>query len=136
MIFEKKEVDKVGAGRKRAFTLIELMVVVGIIAFLLLLAMPRLADSDDRARLKVFEANYRTIASDLTAAHSAGSAKETEVAGVRKKAENYKDRPQGAIYTVSEDGMTYTAKFGDYELKFDLASGMTTSVNAPKGAAY
>lgn len=119
-----------------AFTLVELMIVIGILSLLLLLVVPRLTQNNERARIRVFEANYRAIASDLVAAHSSGNAKEAELRSVRKKAENYKDRPEGSTYIISDDGLTYSAKLGSYELVFDLFSGLTTSLGAPEGASY
>lgn len=128
---------KMRLGKKHlAFTLVELMIVVGILALLLTLALPRLTDYGAKARIRVFEANYRAIAADLTAAHSAGNAKTTEIEKVRNKANNYKDRPQGAVYTIDLNGMDYVAKLGDYELRFDIKSGTTVSTQAPEGAAY
>lgn len=137
----REELERSGLVRKRfngsnAFALVELMIVTAIISLLLLLVAPRLIQNNERARIRAFEANYRTIASDLLAAHSAGSAKESELQSVKKKAENYKDRPEGSTYIISDDGLTYSAKLGSYELVFDLFSGLTTSLGAPEGASY
>lgn len=130
--------------KKKGFTLVELMVVVGIIALLLLLVVPRLAGNTEKAKTRTFESNYRTLASDITVALVADDSS-TELKSVLKKAGDLADKPKGATYTVvlggPDNAKTFTsfqATMGTYTLTFDATNG-TTKVSGtakPVGATF
>lgn len=127
--------------KKKGFTLVELMVVVGIIALLLLLVVPRLAGNTERARTRTFESNYRTLASDITVALVADDAA-TQLQNVATKATGLAGRPQGSAYNVVVTGgtsVTFNATLGNgggYTLTFNPQEGTTTSSGTAEGQTF
>lgn len=124
--------------RKRGFTMVELMVVVAILAALVLLVAPKVMGNSEKARIRTFESNYRTLVSEIT------------VAGLEKKSgedipktlsDKYADKPKTATYTISgkygetEDGKL-VAKYGEYELTYSVKDGKTEAKKQPDGASF
>lgn len=125
--------------RKKGFTLVELMVVVGIIALLLLLVVPRLAGNTEKAKTRAFESNYRTLAADINVALADPDAA-GEIAKVKAKAAGLADQPQGASYTIADatgsEPMKLTGKLGTYTLVFDSREGTTTATGDAPGKSF
>lgn len=124
--------------KKKGFTLVELMVVVGIIAMLLLLVVPRLAGNTDKAKTRAFEANYRTLAADINVA-LADSDAAGEMTKVKAKAKSLTDnggQPKGASYTIADGTNNLTAKLGTYTLVFDSKEGTTKASGTAEGQSF
>lgn len=114
--------------KKKGFTLVELMVVVAIIAVLVMLAVPRLAGNSEKAKMKVFESNFRTLVSDVTMA-STTDKPDDEVKIVAEKAKAMNGRPEGTVtYEVGKIGTAYGVKatWDTYVLLFNTSTGQTT----------
>lgn len=126
--------------KKKGFTLVELMVVVGIIALLLLLVVPRLAGNSEKAKTRTFESNYRTLASDITVALAAADG-DAEFDKVVTKATGMAGSPEGSTYVITKNASnlsasTFQAKLGGYTLDYDLLEGTTKATGTAPGATY
>lgn len=126
--------------KKKGFTLVELMVVVGIIALLLLLVVPRLAGNSEKAKTRTFESNYRTLASDITVALAAADGA-AEFDKVVAKATSMANNPDGSSYTITKKDplstSTFVATMSGYTLTYNLLEGTTTaSGTLAPGASY
>lgn len=94
---------KMKGKRKKGFTLVELMVVIAIIAVLLLIAVPKLTEATKGAKVRTFEANFRTAMSSVNAAYADSGLDETKVSahpGVKDMLKSVKDKPKEATYSV------------------------------------
>ena len=65
--------------KKKGFTLVELLVVVAIIAILMLIALPKFMDATGGAKVRVFEANARTLISEANTALASAAGDSTKV---------------------------------------------------------
>lgn len=111
--------------KKKGFTLVELLVVVAIIAILVLIAIPRFSGSTDSAKLRTFEGNMRTIASQVVQYQSAhgGSVKGLkDDTSFKEFLTSIQNKPGGATYTASSDNeVTGTLDFGNVKKAINVA---------------
>lgn len=133
--------------QNKGFTMVELMVVVAIIAVLLLLVAPSLLGNTERARVRVFESNFRTMVSEMTMAYASDD--DDSYKKLKERENTFKDSPKGSVYTVggvAVAGSTVTvtkadlaidASYNSYTLKFTVADGKTVAGGTiPEGATF
>lgn len=130
--------------RKRGFTMVELMVVVAILAALVLLVAPKVMGNSEKARIRTFESNYRSLVSEVTMDIAEGKKGAISNDATTGAAVAFKDKPTGATYTFAGnyDGTAtantpkLTAKYGNYELLYNFTTGTTEAKNKPEGASF
>lgn len=126
---------KMKGKRKKGFTLVELMVVIAIIAVLLLVAVPRLTQATRGARVRTFEANFRTAVSAVNAAYADTGMRADAVATHPAVAQlitsittggNNTGKPSGATYAVDGTSGLLTATLTDpaYVITFNPATSV------------
>lgn len=125
---------KIKGKRKKGFTLVELMVVIAIIAVLLLVAVPRLTQATRGARVRTFEANFRTAVSAVNAAYADTGMRADAVATHPAVAQlitsittggSNTGKPSGATYAVDGSGvLTATLTEPAYVITFNPATSV------------
>lgn len=145
--------------KKKGFTLVELLVVVAIIAILMLIALPKFMDVTGGAKVRVFEANARTLISEANTAlaSAAGDASKvtvdslpnlkstTAAGGTTTVTSKFDGKPAGSTYTYSGTTLTCTLKDvkfsgtaptpADYVITYDLSTGVIDQTPGVIGAA-
>ena len=149
--------------KKKGFTLVELLVVVAIIAILMLIALPKFMDVTGGAKVRVFEANARTLISEANTALASAAGDSTKVAvdGLPSFKSDGKSKfdgkPVGSTYefkaaTAGSAGtaatnatLTCTLPSGsgakkdgvdtEYKIEYDLSTGVITQTADITGAA-
>lgn len=127
---------KMKGKRKKGFTLVELMVVIAIIAVLLLVAVPRLTQATRGARVRTFEANFRTAVSAVNAAYADTGMRANAIAAhpavselltsITTNGTSNPGKPSGATYTVDGTSGLLTATLADpaYVITFNPATSV------------
>jgi competence factor len=146
--------------KKKGFTLVELLVVVAIIAILMLIALPKFMDATGGAKVRVFEANARTLISEAntalaSAAGDSSKVKVTDLASFKAdKSSKFNGKPAGSTYTFTEATtgttatpakLTCTLSAGsgakkdgvdtEYKIEYNLSNGEITQTADITGAA-
>lgn len=116
--------------KTKGFTLVELLVVVAILAILILIALPRFSGSTNNAKLKTFEGNVRTLASQVVQYQTMhnGTVIGIESSDVKDWADSQEDKPKGAKYDITATGAVCTLEEGefDYKVTINYATGSIT----------
>lgn len=129
---------KIKGKRKKGFTLVELMVVIAIIAILLLIAVPKLTEATKGAKVRTFEANFRTAMSAVNAAYADNGMDPAKLNKLKEHpavkdlvgdSGTLKGKPATAVYELSDTGVL-TGKMSvdgsgtvDYEVTFNAKDG-------------
>lgn len=126
--------------KKKGFTLVELMVVIAIIAVLLLIAVPKLSESTKGAKVRTFEANFRTLMSATNGVYADSGLNKDKVvatnAVIADALANLAGKPNGATYKVDTAGKAVGELKIDgitsiYKVEFDVpTSKMTVTADA------
>lgn len=97
--------------RRSAFTLIEIMIVVGIIGLLAVAIIPNITKNQERARLKMIEQNLRKInaAKSLWALENNKSSAETPSPDDLKALDGWPKSLAGETYNINPVGTPPTA---------------------------
>lgn len=121
--------------KKKGFTLVELMVVIAIIAVLLLIAVPKLSESTKGAKVRTFEANFRTLMSAANGVYADSGLKKDKVvktnAVIKDALAGVEGKPNGATYNVDTAGkavgeLTIEGLTGTYKVEFDVETSKMT----------
>lgn len=105
---------KINALRRSAFTLIEIMIVVGIIGLLAIAIVPNISKNRERAQLRMIEQNLRKIdaAKNLWALENNKGSGETPTADDLKPYDGWPRPIAGESYNINSVGTPPTATLG------------------------
>ncbi len=105
---------KINATRRTAFTLIEIMIVVGIIGLLAIAIVPNISKNRERAQLRMIEQNLRKIdaAKNLWALENNKGSGETPSPDDLKPYDGWPRAIAGESYNINAVGSPPTATLG------------------------
>ncbi|MBX3745310.1 MAG: prepilin-type N-terminal cleavage/methylation domain-containing protein [Verrucomicrobiae bacterium] len=105
---------KIQVSRRRAFTLIEIMIVVGIIGLLAIAIIPNISKNRERAQLRMIEQNLRKIdaAKNLWSLENNKGSGETPTVEEMRMYDGWPRAVAGETYNINPVGSPPTATLG------------------------